>query len=600
MRPHGGKRGGWCWLCAVLSLASCADHTEEDARACANWACTAGSCQAGPTGPVCVCGAFEQALGLTCELLPGDSGNNDDFAHAEPIALGTDVHSSIAVPTNGAQQDVDLYRLDATPGRVYLVEAASGPSVSIDLIDADDTVRASAGGTNIQLAGPISGTRAYVRIRATDPRYIGEYVLRVTDYAAADVNAPLEPGGPMQTRTIAPAGEVDRILLDVVPGAVYAIDCSSDAPLSLSINIEDGLMGYGRAGFPALFKTEAGRTYHANISGMEIGIYRCTLVRNPDDDAGDTHDTALPLTAPASFAGRVDFPGDHDVFAIPGHRAKYLWAHVPGCTPYFGLLTDDGSPSYTNYGDGWAFMGPLSDETVFLDVACSSSARLTYQLELEELTDAEGDDEGTTAVASVGTVSGRFDFPGDQDVFRFAAQAHRLYSLPFDPAPESGWFAEGTGVNGVPAMVGDEVKVVFSRDDDGPVFLRRAWSYAWSLSPVPYAYADPLVDLGIVDPEPGTPGAAIPAALDTVLSGAAQYPGDTDCYAFQIPPGVAETVDTAAQYYVFSPDGTQSPLTWAPTTIPAGSGGRYVVCTFLWTGGVVPRADVPYSLRVHP
>ena len=124
MRRRGGNRRDWS-ICALLSLSSCGSHVDEDAKACAGYTCTAGTCQAGPSGPECVCGAAEQAMHLTCTLLGVDQGTDDNRAHAQPIALNADVAGEISVPAAFHSQDVDVYRFEAAAGRVYLIEVTA-------------------------------------------------------------------------------------------------------------------------------------------------------------------------------------------------------------------------------------------------------------------------------------------------------------------------------------------------------------------------------------------------------------------------------------------------------------------------------------------
>ena len=596
MRSGGGKRHAWRWLCAVVSLVSCADHTEEDAKACAGWACSAGTCQAGPTGPVCVCGAFEQATGLSCQLIQGDSGNDDDFDHAHPIDLDTEVSGTIGASTSGAPQDFDYYSIDGSPDRVYVVDATSGPSLSIELIDADYSVRGRASGTVVRLGAAISGPRAYVRVHSTDSSQLGDYSFRVSDLAPSDVDTPLAPGS-RADRSIAPADEYDWLALVVSGGAVYVVDCSFDAPLVGYVALgKDGFISTPAVPLPFRFKAEPGAAYAAVITGNQIGTYHCTLDQAPDDDAGDRDQDARPLGANDTFDGRVDFSGDTDVFAVPARAGTSLWAGAGPCYVYFEQ-PDDGSQTVASAQfttDQWAFVGPRSERTVFLVVACQRGES-AYHLVTEELTDAEGDDVSAAVNVSPGLVTGRFDHPGDRDVFRLQADAHRVYTLPRSTAV---WSAEGAGVNTVQVDNGD--RFVFSRDDDGPIFLVAAWPQLLDFYPAPFQYSDPLTELDVVDAEPGTPAAAIDIPLGPTVNAAAQYPGDVDCFAFQVPAGVPETVEVTSPYFLVLPDGTSGPVEIDPTVIPAGPGGRRVVCAVNYAGVNATLLEMPYTVRVHP
>lgn len=595
MRPCGGKRRGWRFLCAVVSLVGCANHTEEDAKACAGYVCTAGSCQAGANGPECVCGAFEQALGLTCTRLVIDPGDDDDREHARLIALSTDVAGQIEVPKLGRSQDVDVYRFEADPGRVYLVEVVSGPELEVRLEDSNGAQQTYNYGTAVRLATPSMGGAEYITLRSMDPHVIGQYLFRVTDLAPAVQPETLGPAPAFAEGTIAPAGEVDIFPLAVEFGVIYDVTCT----------FGDGFTGVFSAGGrsnPAHFKVqEDPGHYSLSVSGGEhgVGTYRCDLKRSDvQDDVGDSLDTALQLPGPpATFDGRAEVQPDNDVFAIQAHAGKYLWAYVDACFATFRRAP--GQVIREDIYGSYAHPGLLGDEIAYLNIHCDGAS--SYRLTVEELVDVEGDSPATAIPITIGSFHGRLEGPEDRDLFEFQAGAARhVYTLSraLVGTASAFWEVHGEGVNAGYAVVDGAVALAFSSDHPGSVFVTASPYDGFSVAR-PIDYAPLLEDTGVIDPEPGTPDLALPGVIGTDVHGASQFGLDRDCFAFDLPPSQTFFVDAPSLFAeVYLPDGGVLG-SGSSGGFDSGPGGRHVVCVN--PGGQPFRVmDYPYTLNVHP
>ena len=580
MHPRERQGGRWGWICALFLLATCADHTEEDQKACAGYTCSAGACQAGPTGPQCVCGAAEQALGLTCTLLGLDPGN-ETLDTAQAVELGRDVEAAIATLS-----DVDVYRFASSPDRVYLVEVVSEIGLSVDLADETGRTLSSGTGTKVRLGAPSPTNTGFVLVHARDPAQLGRYVLRVSDLAPADGNDALSLDHPVD-RTLAPEGERDAIVLDVPSGA-YVATCAFEPPLTGTSTVRGWDSSWGFQVAPS------GPAAVVLVEGQGVGRYRCA-VAVASDDAGDSVEDARRLPGPpTTFDGQMDYVEDVDVYAFPGLAGQNIWAHVPGCRlgAVGGLAIDE-----------WAYFGPTTDG--LLEVLIQCAPRTAYRLDLTVLTDAEGPDAASAAPASGFLLSGRLDSPTDVDVIRFDAAEHHVYAAPVFADPNScGWFASGEGVAVTFGQVQTVPSVLFSRDEYGPVFLSRG-NLLHCLSFQPHTYADEVVDVGM-DPEPGTPAAAVPATIGQTVQGTSQYPGDIDCFGFDVPDSASYWVVSASVPFVLHlPDGTSVASSVANRAIiPAGTVGHAAVCAQanLWLDGIEnqPLVQTAYTLLLAP
>jgi hypothetical protein len=602
----GGTSARWAWL-LTLSLAGCADHTEEDLKACAGYACTAGTCQAGPSGPVCVCGAIEQSQHLTCELVAVDVGTDDTQEGATTIAVDSAVSGDIGAPNFNHFQDYDYYRFQGTAGRVYLVEGTAEMEVVVDLFDSGGILQTEDRGTAFRLAAPSSGAEQFVGVRALDPKVLGRYAFRVTDLGPADDDLiTLGPAPAVLDATLAPDGDQDSFGLVLDIGHVYQLGCAFDAPLQATFQVNGASSPSG--GAPVTFKAlqDSLPYYRLLVSGAGVGNYRCTLDDIGGDDVGDTVAEAKPLgEAPAVWDGQAEFPGDRDVFAIGAHAGKYLWAHVPGC--FAGFVAPDGTPLQNQAGGhGWANPGLLPTELTYAVVTCPQIG--SYELSFVEYVDAEGNDEASATPVVPGPIEGRLDGWGDVDVFRFDGVAHHVYTVPFHGGAACGLAPSNVGRWTI--AIEDYYRLVFVADQDQTVFLVRAWNQDSCTLDGPADYSEMLEDTGLIDSVAGTPELATPATLGAGITGSLQFVGDVDCFAYNLAASTgylatlsySDTVSSASMT-LYAPDDSQIPVGVSPAVFTTSAAGRYALCVTsspFSLGYVPPLAEAPYTLVVSP
>ncbi|MGZ6133635.1 MAG: hypothetical protein ACXWK9_04210, partial [Myxococcaceae bacterium] len=100
------------------------------------------------------------------------------------------------------------------------------------------------------------------------------------------------------------------------------------------------------------------------------------------------------------------------------------------------------------------------------------------------------------------------------------------------------------------------------------------------------------------DVEPGDPANATPASLGVLLSGAWQYYGDLDCFAFDLTERPALAEFDAGVLRIFYSNGTVGWL-YGPGWFDTLGGGRIVLCMDLPNdGGLRGLTTYPYTLRV--
>ncbi|MGZ6034729.1 MAG: hypothetical protein ACXWLG_04775, partial [Myxococcaceae bacterium] len=92
---------------------------------------------------------MSQALGAQCLLVTSDLGTDDHDSSAHPLMLDTEVVGRL--DSTGNVTDVDVFRFDANPHRVYLLEVDAGPRVVVDMADSSGAVRTSASGHQLRL-----------------------------------------------------------------------------------------------------------------------------------------------------------------------------------------------------------------------------------------------------------------------------------------------------------------------------------------------------------------------------------------------------------------------------------------------------------------
>lgn len=149
----------------------------------------------------------------------------------------------------------------------------------------------------------------------------------------------------------------------------------------------------------------------------------------PEDDHGDTYESATVLVIGEMTEGEIETAGDVDVFEITIDRRGILTVYTEGSTDTEGSLYNSDytyEESDDDSGEGWNFSIEVNIEpgTYYIEVSGWGESTGQYELYSSFVpTDAHGDDEQTATEISSTALIWNFDTPGkinlseDIDVF---------------------------------------------------------------------------------------------------------------------------------------------------------------------------------------
>ena len=257
-------------------------------------------------------------------------------------------------------------------------------------------------------------------------------------------------------------GDADVFAFEAEAGVLYRIDVipGTLAHMTADLSTDDGDGGYrfvastnyGPGTLLFWDVLPAGRYYvtvHGDpSSGEDTGSYVLTIVAAENvDDHGDTPEAATVVPVGEAVPGRVDYPGDTDVFAFPAEAGMlYRVEVVPETLAAVTTRASNwGALSFGGHGgDGWTHGSSWRTGVARHYLP----ARWTTEGHIEvtspgEAPDAVGsytltvvataleDDHGwpPSAVPVGEAVSSAIDYPGDTDAFVFEAEAGVLYRI---------------------------------------------------------------------------------------------------------------------------------------------------------------------------
>ncbi|MCP3102700.1 hypothetical protein LZ198_27875 [Myxococcus sp. K15C18031901] len=112
------------WLPACLLLVGCGSSLgmPDEAAVCEGFSCSAGTCFSNAGQPMCRCGPWEAAAGVSCKVarytVADDHGGSP--ALATPLALDAPFQDARINSEPQGTEDFDLFRFDdARPGHAY-------------------------------------------------------------------------------------------------------------------------------------------------------------------------------------------------------------------------------------------------------------------------------------------------------------------------------------------------------------------------------------------------------------------------------------------------------------------------------------------------
>jgi hypothetical protein len=309
----------------------------------------------------------------------------------------------------------------------------------------------------------------------------------------------------------------------------------------------------------------------AQGTGDSLGTYTLTATEIGTDDHVGSNLSTSSLAVGNASTGNIQFSGDQDWFRIDLSPGQVVTFDLKGSASGSGTLPEpalrllDGagmllanSGNETTNNDARLIFSPQSEGTYFLAAEAYFESTGTYTL---TATLIDNDDHlGSTATTStLGAgipVTGDIQFGGDQDWFRLALTAGRIYTIDMKGADS----ASGTLSDPYLLLLdgsanaqylaydndsgnGSDARLIFSPLIDSNFFLS-----AQGLFGVEGTYTLTMTDIGADDYLGNTATTGTLVAGNSV-SGNIQYQGDQDWFRIEL---------TAGQIYAFDMKGADS------------------------------------------
>ena len=431
--------------------------------------------------------------------IPGDATTD------ARLTAGAATSGTIDYPT-----DQDWFRLAVEPGRTYVVDLSGRDGGGGTLADPRLRLLDAAGGELVANDDGGVGSDAQLGFTASAGGEVllavsgwksGSYELRVREDAgdvpgAISTGATLTVDAPLDS-DIGFARDQDWYRFAVTEGHSYAFDLKGTGAGYGSL--PDAMLRLlDAAGNELLVDDDGGAAYDAELgfTAREDGVVLLSAEGTGDargsyrlsarDVPGDLPDSAATLAGVAvgePVPGTVDFAGDRDWYRFQPEAGHSYVFSLQGAQSGAGTLGDpflsllDAEGNLLASGDDvfptLAFPGPVTLDSIFAYTPDSSAplflaaqastvgGRGSYLLGVREVVgDVPGDTGSSAVLALDAPAAGVVDYPGDQDWFRFAAEAGRTYVVTLAGA------AGELGPLGVPSLN--------LRDGDGNV-LARGW-----------------------------------------------------------------------------------------------------------------------------
>ncbi len=305
--------------------------------------------------------------------------------------------------------------------------------------------------------------------------------------------------------------------------------------------------------------------------GYQPGSAGCVLIPAPtcanQHTTGDSYEPdecpalAKDIVDGVPQAHTIDPVGDVDwvKFTVDAGAVVRVEETGPLATTV-ALYAPDGTTAIaSNAADRLVRKLPAAGTHYFQVRATSSSATGATTLLYTHLGyDDYGDTNATATPVGLGSLTGRFDFPGDWDVLAVPVQAGRVYR-----------FEETTSADVYVYLASATSTLVATRDAPESILFKAAatetlfFGVRLFSSTALGTWAATLTDLGTDDQADGRTGAntLAPAATPgTSLTGAFEYPMDWDCLAVPVTAGrvyrFEETTSFDVYTNVLTPTGT--------------------------------------------
>ncbi|QDE86566.1 hypothetical protein BHS07_36345 [Myxococcus xanthus] len=562
-------------LLLVLGLASC--NTVEvpgDDVACAGLQCTAGTCFSNAGQPMCRCGPWEQAAGVTCSVAafkqPDDHGGAPDSATVLTLPMSPR-EGRIEEGLRVDMRDRDVFaitveergmyrfactRLTLAECRVRLLDAAGNPQdMPVDV----------EGGTTMWLPTLAAGTW-YFEVSGASSH--GRYTYHLMSLGADDHGNTLEEatlllegsGTPFPVR-LSSSADVDVFTFHSRVGHGYRFICAQAPGLLLQMMllssvgaVTDVAQGSSGAQLAVSLHSTSERDWFVVMrpEGVTPVDATCRFEDLGPDEHGDTLATATAVTAGIPVPVTLQSREDVDVFSFTGVPGHVYTVRTEGAGRWSAQVVDaNGVNVALSDTDRLRARVELAG-TYYLLVDGGDLWAHSFLLTLVDAgVDDHGDSPQTATLITPGTpVSGLFETPQDTDAVVFQAEDRGIYLASYAPSPNLSFNPRGA--------VG-----ILDLGDGRHLFS------AWNAAPVTMMF-QPLNDAEsfslllehvAVDDYGDHSGTAHALTLPASVSGVVQTAIDADVFSVGLEAGRAYRLDLdagALQVSLMAPGGLLS------------------------------------------
>jgi hypothetical protein len=454
-------------LPCVLVLAACDPTLDvpDDAVACADVRCTAGTCGSNGGQPQCRCGPWEQAAGLTCAVGAFDRPDDHGGSPGEATVLALPMSARQARLDEGAREgmrDRDLFAFTAEAGHAYAFrcEQLSLPDCQLRLLDASGHVASHVFQQEPRgwsLLATLAAGTWYVEVSSEEG--VGTYTYQLHDLGRDDHADDLPgatvlqvPPGPQPFPVIHSAlHDRDVFTFRSRPGHGYRFTCEQqdstrpdprDMELALidargaTVDSDSGSGAWSSA--VRVLATQAADWWVTVrvVSSPWRTASSCRFEDVGPDDHPDVRAGATPLHAGVPVPVTLHSNQDVDVLSFTG-RAGHVYTVRDPERGRLGIRVTDASGQVLR-GDTTHSLGFKTevDGTYFVQVLQGPVGVYTFLAVLEDQgPDDHGDTPDTaTPLGANMLATGRFETPQDTDAIRFFSEANAIYQVSCEPA----------------------------------------------------------------------------------------------------------------------------------------------------------------------
>lgn len=482
----------------------------------------------------------------------------DTPEEALPLALGTPHNGSIELGT-----DEDYFSFDTIAGDAYYSVSVTNKNIAgdmdVELLDAEgasvETLTAATGEEQKFVGKLDAGKKYYLHVTSADGVATGEYSLAVAAIVDDGGDA-VESATPVELNLkkdckIEATGDVDFFKFTTLADENYyniiLTNTSITDDISLELLDKDGSsvesITAEKGKNEQLFLKLAPNTQYylsAAASNTEDTGEYSFKIDAVKDNAGDTLESATPLTLDAVMSGQFEMEGDED----------YLKFTTLNSNCYYEISLNNQSVGeeidLTLAGEAGGVEGSLTavkgasdslilklekNKNYYLSLS-TANATGAYSFKVAAIPD-DGEDSLQTAGALTlnKAIQGKFEIPGDEDYFKLAtadADTYYEFAITNETVEEEVTMAlfnmEGKPVNEMAVAKGKSNSTLLKLDKNKTYYVAITTATATGI----YSYSVTAV----TDDAGNTMETAKELALETTTQGKLELPGDVDFAKF--------------------------------------------------------------------